>query len=142
MAAPEVAGTAALILGAYPLAGRDRLVVALESTAHPLAGTQFGLLDAAAAVHLSASLATSSPSAALTATPPARVAPASVPPHSSSSARVPAPRTLSAHQATADHGQRPQGPWLIAVVLLLAVSLALGWSAPIVLGRQRWNSLR
>ena len=143
MAAPDVAGTAALILAAYPSAGRDRLMVALERTAHPIAGTEFGLLDAAAAVRLSASLATAPPSAAARALPSARVTPASASPHRSSSAKVPAPRTfpapqsVPAHEAAATRSQGPQGPWLIAVVLLLAVSLALGWSVPIVFGRRR-----
>jgi len=128
MAAPEVSGTAALILGAYPGAARARLIVALESTARPLAGTQFGLLDAAAAVRLAASLRPTTPSRS------AQVSPASAP-HPSASPKVPAPRTISTQAPSAGDG--PRGPWQFALVLLLAVSLALGWHAPTLLHRKR-----
>jgi subtilisin family serine protease len=50
MAAAEVSGIAALVLGARPSLRRATVVHAIESTARPLAGVRYGMVDALAAV--------------------------------------------------------------------------------------------
>jgi subtilisin family serine protease len=52
MAAPHVAGTAALLYGENPGRSRADVIHALEATAHPVSGGGSGLIDSAAALAL------------------------------------------------------------------------------------------
>ncbi|HVV30234.1 MAG TPA: S8 family serine peptidase [Mycobacteriales bacterium] len=122
MAAPEVAGTAALLISAMPGISRPTLVSALEQGAHPLVGTRYGRIDVAASVKLLA-IPHSTPSVGGSRVSAAGGTPAlQTPPSNAAITTVTSPGS--------DTG--PRGPWQIALLLLVVVSALLGavsWSA-------------
>ena len=144
MAAPHVAGAAALLLAAAPGLHRDGVFGALERTAHPRTGTAYGLLDvtaalaalprppspagSAAAAPRSTAAASGTAGAARPGTAPGPATRASSPDAGpprlpSAPPAAPAPGTSRRSALRAGHGDG-LAPWPVALGLLLAVAAA------------------
>ncbi len=154
MAAPHVAGVAALLLGQQPTRSRSAVFERLRSTAQPLTGAGAGRVDAAAALGVrtettapratrspspittgasprpSGSATPASPSPVTTVLPAPSASPAVSPPLAAPVSPLPVPVPSSSASgrpglAGDSEDDRPQAPVIVAAVLVLLAGLGV-----------------